>query len=102
MIGDDDATARPAAETRAWAAAGRFTDAQRYGHQIAAHLVSVIDELATTLDEVAVTRDTLAANSHRSDCDELRRNAQRAREFAEDERRESQRLREEWRLPPRV
>lgn len=100
MIGRDDATARPAAETRTLTAARRFTDAKRYGHQIATHLVSVIDELATTLDEVAVTRDTLAAGSHRSDCDELRRNAQRARQFAEDERRESQRLREQWHLPP--
>ncbi|NMO89058.1 hypothetical protein [Actinomycetospora sp. TBRC 11914] len=95
----DEAVADPVSEAHALALA-RFTDARRSGRAIAEHLAGVIDELVTTLDHVAATRDKLARDPRRTDGDELRRTARRARAFAEEERRESRRLRETWQLEP--
>jgi len=88
------------ASTRGSSAAVQLADLQRRAREIARELARAADDLARTRDHLAVTRDGLATAAWRAPgADRLRRDAQRARDFADKERRESLRLREAWRLP---
>ena len=70
-------------------------------HEAAHHIAETADDLAETLDDVAAARDQMADTVGSVEPNDKRQDAQRARDFASAERAESQRLRQEWDLPPR-
>jgi hypothetical protein len=93
-------TAQSGAATRS-PTVQQLAEARRWGQDVAANLARVADECARAFDRLAITRDKLAATCRPGRADRLRQGAQRARDLADWERGESQRLRDGWRDPPR-
>jgi hypothetical protein len=75
----------------------QLAEARRWAQEIAADLARVADDAAHAFDRLAITRDKLATTCRPDRAERLRRDAQRARDLADWERRESQRLRDAWR-----
>jgi hypothetical protein len=79
-----------------------LSDGDRDPRDTASRIADLADDVAATLDQVADTRERLASDpTNPLDAEQTRRHAQRARNGAEGERRESAQIRDDWDLPPR-
>jgi hypothetical protein len=68
-------------------------DVEERRSAVARRLADTADEIADTLDHVAAVRDQVATTSRNVDTEGKQRDAQRARDFADNEREEGRRLR---------
>jgi hypothetical protein len=76
----------------------RSTELEARIRDTAGIVALLAERVAETLEELADTRDELALIAPQLDVEIFRRDAQRAREVAQSERRACQRLRDKWGL----